>query len=491
MSHADHRPTRPARRERRVRRQRSGRFEMTMVVAVVLVIVVAGALALDRSGSWSQPTAGPATAALSRAAVVCPPTGESSGSDETATGAGTVLAASLGGASGDLSVSGDGATGADQSVSVDADTPAEVEAGSGSVVLSARGDLAAGLVAGRSTRGPLAATDCGAPTAEEWFTGLGAGAVHDSTLDLTNPNSGAAVVDVTVLTRSGEVDVSSLRGIAVPGGSTRSFDLLSLLHRRGMIALHTVVTRGEVVASVRDRSTHLTGKGGSSEWLAGQEQPARSNLLLGLPDNASSSTLTIANPGENQVTATLKLVTPSAVLTPADAPEISIAPSSVVSVDLGDVLSGDAAEDAYGIEVTGSGAVTAALRTVRAGDLALTTPSAQVSARTAVLTPVGVGTKQVLLAGATGVGVVTVVSRAADGSELDSTKVAIKQQQGAVVDVPRAAAMVEIEPRRTRVAASVLLAGRGRRGAAVVPFRELVTAAEVPSVQPGLVTAGG
>ena len=41
------------------------------------------------------------------------------------------------------------------------------------------------------------------PAAVRWFTGVGAGASHRSVLELTNPDAGTAVADVTVLGRAG------------------------------------------------------------------------------------------------------------------------------------------------------------------------------------------------------------------------------------------------------------------------------------------------
>jgi hypothetical protein len=182
---------------------------------------------------------------------------------------------------------------------------------------------------------------------------------------------------------------------------------------------------------------------------------------------------------------TLKLVTPDAVLAPADAPTVEVPPESVATIPVQKVLGLRVAEDAYGIEVDATGPVTATLRSVAGGDLTVTTASVPVTGTTALVLPTGEGvsTKRIALAGATAVGAVTVVSRAADGRELGSERLALQPQQGGLVEVPAGAALVEIVPERTAVAAAAYVSGRG---GASVPFRQLVTAASVPAVGVGL-----
>ena len=466
------------RSEGRVRRgARSSRLDLTAVIAVVLVLVAGVALLLTRPDGWNQPTMAAEQAALRSVTLVCP--GALEGKDAV----GVATTASGGG---DVDVKGEGARG--DSVPLVDGGVAPVAARKGGVVLTASGRAASGLVAGRSSRLPLAATSCTSPSGDQWFTGLGAGPVHNSTIELTNPNKGSGVVDITVVDEKGVVDVPGLRGVAVPGGSSRSIDLQDLMPQKGSLAIHATVVRGQVAVSVRDRSAQLVGGSGSEEWLGGQELPSRSNLLIGYPDGAASRSLTIANPGDSQVTATVKLLTPDSVLTPAGAPQVQVAPQTVATVPLQGLLGKPVAQDAYGVEVDASGPVTAALRSIGNGDLAETVPATPITGTSAVVLPTGVGvrTKTVELAGSSGVGAATIVSRDATGKELSSKRVALKQQQGATLDVPAGAAVVEIRPEKVSVSAAVVLAGRGGAGAAVVPFGELALSARVPSVAPGL-----
>ena len=93
------------------------------------------------------------------------------------------------------------------------------------VVLSAEEEPAVGLVAARSEAKPLAAVSCPEPTAEVWFTGLGARLDHDSILELDNPDTGAAVVDLTVFSGRGELEAPELKGISVPGLGTVTIEI--------------------------------------------------------------------------------------------------------------------------------------------------------------------------------------------------------------------------------------------------------------------------
>ena len=117
------------------------------------------------------------------------------------------------------------------------------------------------------------------------------------------------------------------------------------------------------------------------------------------------------------------------------------------------------------------------------GDLSHAVPVLPSAEPTTVLVPSG--TASVLLGDAEGVGTATVEAWTADGEALEEQKVELKPGQGAVVDLPRGAALVRVTPRRTSVHAAALVTGPAA-GAAVVGFRELVTEALIPDVRPGL-----
>ncbi|MBG6094851.1 DUF5719 family protein [Nocardioides luteus] len=468
-------------RLRRVRRQRGRRLDNTALVALGLIGAMAVALLLNRPHQWEQPTLAAESSAPKAATVVCPGKPKS-GQDQLA-----VTNATDG--SGEVSLSGPGAgKGAQAAAASGKVTAASVKPGS--VVVKAGKEVAPGLVAGRSTAKPLAATGCVAPQAEAWFPGVGAGATHNSVLELTNPNSGAATVDISLYDEKGVVAVpEDLRGVAIPGNTTRTFDLLHVIPRKGELSLKTTVVRGQAGVMVRDRAVALETGATKEDYFPGQSTPAETNLLVGYPNNSASRTLTVVNPGDAQVSAELRLLTPKNVLTPEGAPEISVPPNGQAQVDLTKLLGKDNADDAYGVEIVATGPVTTAMRSVDRGDVAITTATETVSKATAVVVPVGpsVDKKRVVIAGPvakTGSsGTVKIVPMTAKGKALKAKSVEVGPGLGAEIDVPAEAALIQLVPEGVEVNAAVVMSGEGD---AVVPFRPLRSEVRTAGVAPGL-----
>ena len=468
-------------RLRRVRRQRGRRLDNTVLVALGLVGAMAVALLLNRPHQWEQPKLAADSSAPTAATVVCP--------GKPKSGADQVAVTNAADGSGEVSLSGPGAgNGAKATVGFGKVTGASVKPGS--VVVQAGKEVAPGLVAGRSTTKPLAATGCLPPQAEAWFPGVGAGATHNSILELTNPNSGAATVDISLYDEKGVVAVpEDLRGVAIPGNTTRTFDLLHVIPRKGELSLKTTVVRGQAGVMVRDRAIALETQGGSEDYFPGQSTPAETNLLVGYPNKSASRTLTVANPGDAQVSAELRLLTPKNVLTPEGAPEISVPPNGQAQVDLTKLLGKDSAGDAYGVEIVASGPVATAMRSVDGGDVAITTATETISKPTAVVVPAGasVGKKRVLISGPvakTGAsGTVKVVPMTAKGKALKAKSVEIGPGLGAEVEVPAEAGLIQLVPEGVEVNAAVVMSGDGD---AVVPFRPLRSEVRTAGVAPGL-----
>ncbi len=168
--------------------------------------------------------------------------------------------------------------------------------GTDAQVVKGADDLAPGLLGLRSGTAPLNAMDCTVPTADQWFTGIGARADHDSVIELTNPDGGPAVAAIDLF---GDHEFSSkrLRGLTIPGHKTISLDLGAVIPRRLAISAHVVVTRGRLGVAVLDSHTNLAAHKSYAEWLPRQLEPAASNDLLGLPPGHGSHFLQLANPG--------------------------------------------------------------------------------------------------------------------------------------------------------------------------------------------------
>jgi hypothetical protein len=299
-------------------------------------------------------------------------------------------------------------------------------------------------------------------------------------VEVTNPSGGEAVVDLEVYGAHGPLQVPRLRGIAVPGHATETFDLLTTMPRAGALAMHAVVERGEAVVSVVDRALHLTGTTGADQWLAGQSHPQQRDVILGV--SSPRAVLTTSNTTDSEVTVKLKVITPSAVLSPATAPTLRIAPGSVAQTPLTKVLGGTVAHGALGIEVISTGRVTAAVRQASLHDLVTASTGDRVGQRAQLVVPHG--TKRLLLLGDAGDGSVTVTSYAADGHRIAGRQVAIEASQGLGLPLPAGAAVVQIDPRSVAVVGSVVVSDP--QSSTVVPFTEHPRRNLEPAVRPGL-----
>jgi hypothetical protein len=445
-------------------------------VVLAVLLPVASALALlalhpDRDQPHGR---APEETSLTSSSVVCP---------GPLPGKGDQLGVSTLGADPATKVSGDVQVGLDASAPLQVRTGRVTAApeGLGPVAIAGAGELAPGLVAGRSQTTPLAATDCAPPGADQWFTAAGADATHDSVIELVNPNPGAAVADITVRSPSGVLEVPALRGVSVPGHSSSRLDLGQLVPRRGELAVEVHTSRGALAVDVVDSYDELGNGVSAQDWLPPQAEPATSQVLLGLTPGQGDRTLVIANPGGDEVRATVEVVTPTSVYAPPDVDAVRVAPDTTQAVALGDVLTQAAKDGAIGVLVEASGPVTSSLRQVVGGDLSLLGPSPAVDATTAAVVPTGA--KHLFLGGADAVGVATVTSYSAKGKQLDQQRVELAQNGGADVTLPDDAALVTLAPERTSVRAAVVLTGTGT---AVLPLRGLVLTGLVPDVRPGV-----
>ena len=471
-------PEQPTRRDRSSRSRRSRRrpVDVTFALAVALPLLVALALFLTNPGFGTAYFHLPTTPALTRATVVCP------GSIGTGDQIGVASAGS-----GEVGLSPQSSGDSDLGLfttTVPAHGVGAGSAGAGKdpVVVTASGAAAPGLVATRSTTKPVAAAVCARPRADQWFTGVGAGPTHDSYVELVNPNPGPAIADITVLGDTGPVDVPALRGIAVAGHASQEIDLGAVMPTQGALALHVDVERGQVAVAVRDRAAHLVGDAYDEDWLPAQLRPARKALLLGIAPGSGNRQLTVANPSNREVTATVRLVSANSIFTPDNAPTLDIGPQSVAKVDLGKVLDTAAADGTVGVQVVANGVVTASLRSVIGGDLSLTGRSQRTNAATSVVVPSGA--KKLVVGAANRVGALTVVARNAAGKQLSSQRVAIAPRQGLTVALPDGAVRVDVTPDRTAFRGAVVVSGDG--GTAVVPLPRLKVTSKVPYVKPGL-----
>ena len=458
--------TQPGRRSASGRR---GGVTSTAVLGVLLPALTVGVLLLVQPHEPVDSPRPPAPTTLKSASVACPSAPDGTGTAYVATGQADVR--------GEVTVT---AAGKESSVPVRSGRVSRMP-GAGPVVAEGQGELAPGLIGARFGDRRLAAVDCPQPSPETWFTGVGAGTRHNSVLELTNPDAGPAVADVTVLARPGEVAASELRGVTVPGNESVRLDLSKAVPRRSELALRVVVSRGRLAPTVLDELPKLGSSPLTQDWLPPQPAPAGRNVLLGLPAGGGTNTLAVSNPGEDEVRASVKILTADAAFAPQGLDAIRVPPGTVQTVAISAQVRQAIRDGAIGIEVTSTGPVTAGIRSFIDGDLSLAAPVLRGGAPMSLVVPPG--RSSVLLADAAEVGVVTISSWNDAGKALKERRLEVKPGTGGEVELPAGAALVTVTPRRTSVHAALLSTGDG---ATVVPFHEPVTDALIPDVQPGV-----
>lgn len=446
-----------------------------VVLGILLPVVVAGALALVRGDDPSAyPDLPPSSARLSDASLACAASGSST--------AGDVLVSrvpDMRGGSVSVRVAEGDATVLAERRAVDVESGRLTTiATDGDVVVRGRDAAASGLVAGR-TGEARAAAECRAPAFDEWYVGIGAAAKQSSTIELVNPDGGPAVVEIALYGRHGLIQEEDLHGIRVPGNQVVRLDISEVTPRRGTLAAHLTVVRGRVVTTVRHTYDPLGRGTPRLDFLPAQAEPAEDNLLLGVPADAEGE-INLFNPGADEVRATVRVVSDSAVFTPAGLDDVVVPAGTVRPLLLSEVLTKAAQEGAVGLEVVSDQPLAASVR-VLGDDLGLISPATPVPADEPTTTIVPRGPKLLVLAGATRPGTVRVVATDAQGKVLLEERVEVAAGRGSSVKLPEGAVAVAVQARSTAVAAAVALTG-DRVGVLRVHAAEVD--AQVPVVRP-------
>lgn len=455
----------PAGRRSAVRRALSP----TALLAVLLPLLTVGALALVQPDPVSTPDRAAEQVSPSRTDLVCPSGAD--GSELAVAAAGKTEGQVSSFSPGDIDPS---------PLSLVADAVSTVTRPDATFVRGS-GAVAAELIGARIAEDGLAATECVLPRPDYWLTGIGAGAEHASALELSNPDEGLAVADITVWGRAGPLDVPGLRGVTVPGGETQRLDLAEVLPRRSELALHVVVSRGRMAATAVDEISALGTRPATTDWVPTVDEPATEQLLLGLVAGAGTDTLVLGNPGSDEARVEVRIVTEDAAFVPEGQDSIRLSPESVRTITVTETVRAQIRQGALGLQISSTQPVTAALRSVVDEDLVHAPTVATTSAATTALVPPG--SARLVLARAGGAGV-ALVSAYDDGKLLIEERIELADGSGATFDLPRGTSLVRVTPRRTEVAAAVVVTSD--RGGTVVPLRELVRFALIPDVRPGL-----
>lgn len=345
------------------------------VVPVVLLLVAAAAIVLTRGTQPADVAGGTDGALVDRTQLACPtsdlPDLSAAGVRATAQ-AGLLATDEQGDELGDTGELGSALPG---------DDPSSLDLGRGELTdlddpadgpyLDASGDLAAGLFGFRTDRrsGATAASAvgaCVAPRASWWFTGAGADLDHSSELVLTNLDPGPAVVDLNVYGPDGEVDTIGTRGITVAPGGTTTLSLADVAPQSPELMVNVEASRGRVAVAASDRYAVRPAAPVGFSWLGDATAPSRRVRLAGVPSAAASSTLVVGNPGDSEALVQVEVAGRNGSFTPTELEDLSVAPGSVETLDLTDVLP---EKEAVALRVRAQVPVLASLRAATRNDV--------------------------------------------------------------------------------------------------------------------------
>lgn len=444
------------------------RIDLLVALAVATPAVVA--ISIGLIGGEENPALGPqapTTSALTSSTVVCP--AGLSGSD------GPVRVART------PDVPGGPLTAGGEEITVEQGRSVVVPDSAAATVVAGKGASAPGIAAGREGR--LALPECRAPGYDEWLVGVGASARYATTVELVNPDDGAAVVDLVLQGAAGPVDQPALRGLEVPPNGVRRVELATVAPDAEVTAAHLTVVRGRVVATARNTWDPLGRGRVTTDFLPADTEPSTDSLILGLPDKPVQPTLHLANPGADEVRVGLRFVTKDAAFTPTGAPDIRVAPQSYRAVDLSRLLQGAAAQGVVGIALESSAPVASSVQALVKDDLVLLAPAPELREPGALVVPAG--EKTLVLGGAQRTGVVHVVSSDAAGKQLGDQRVEVGPDRGIGVRLPAGAVEVTVQARNTPIRGVVTVPTGGRSpGLATLRLLPAQLQAEIPAVRP-------
>jgi len=225
------------------------------------------------------------------------------------------------------------------------------------------GSLAPGLIAnqwGRDPRGNgrgMASTACASAGADFWFVGGGAIAGRQTRVVLVNPDDTPAVVDVIVHGTDGLIDAPAGKGLVIKGLDRAVVRLDVLAPGVKATAVHVIARAGRVGASVADEQMSGLAAIGT-DWIPQSTTPATKLYVPGVMPGKGARVLSIVTPGIDDATVHIRVISPNGTFAPADREQIDVPAESVISLDMSDVIGGDAAT----LEVTSDVPVVAGMR---------------------------------------------------------------------------------------------------------------------------------
>lgn len=251
--------------------------------------------------------------------------------------AGVVAGAPPSGAGGVQLLSGASAKGIAQTSERGAVASAGVS-GSDVVVARADGALAPGLVAtqvwrhtGDDDRG-LVVTPCQPPSSDVWLVGGGGGPSRTERIIVSNPGANAVSVSFEVLGTAGRIDAASQRSVSIAPLSRQVVSLDAMAPNEAAPVVHVAATGG-VVSAVLDDQWILGATGRGIDDATRASAPGTDLVVPGVETGGASS-VRLANPGETEALAQVRLLTDKGPVQPDDLRAVRVPAGSTVDVPL-------------------------------------------------------------------------------------------------------------------------------------------------------------
>lgn len=127
----------------------------------------------------------------------------------------------------------------------------------------------------------LAAANCQRPANDLWLLGANTTIGQTALLNIYNPSSTPATVDLELFGADGPIDAAGSRGILVPPGQSESVVLGGLAPDRGQLAVHVHSTGGSVTANIQQSALRDLVPGGV-EYLSPGSGPSTRQVVTGV-----------------------------------------------------------------------------------------------------------------------------------------------------------------------------------------------------------------
>lgn len=215
------------------------------------------------------------------------------------------------------------------------------------VVVTASGDLAAGLEVEQVTRGErginrgLAGLRCEAPKPDLWFEGGSTMLGNETTLVLANVDDTPASVDIDLFTSKHPVSAPGSQGIVLQPHTRREIPLDTLAPDEDLLALHVQATRGRVAAAVRHALKTLRATEGV-DWVPETQPPAKQVVVPGFASGRGLRALYVTNPGTDDATVSVQVTTQDGQFVPAGDNAVDVPAGRTVSVRLDNITGSSA-----------------------------------------------------------------------------------------------------------------------------------------------------